>query len=253
MTKTDRRNLSKLAAVAATATAAAQISADQPIRVGFVGVGGRGSGLLRNLLKLEKVEVVALCDINEENLTRAQSMVTEAGQTKPEGYSRGETDFRRLCDRNDLDLVITATPWQWHTPVSVAAMNAGKHAATEVPAAQTVEQCWQLVETSEKTGKQCTILENDCYYRYVLFTLNIIRAGLLGRSAVRRSRLHARHPRREIRSRTQRRALAHRAVGRSQRQPVSYPSHRPAGVVDGHQPRRPVRLLDFDEHKGPQR
>jgi predicted dehydrogenase len=107
-------------------------------------------------------------------------MVSEARQTKPEGYSRGVTDFRRLCDRSDLDLVINATPWQWHTPISVAAMNAGKHAATEVPAAQTVEECWQLVETSEKTGKQCVVLENDCYYRHVLFVLNIIRAGLLG-------------------------------------------------------------------------
>ncbi len=177
----ERRDVLKFAAVAASASAAAgQTTDDKPFRVGFVGVGGRGRGLLRNLLRLEKVEVPALCDINEENLARAQTMVTEAGQPKPEGYSRGDTDFRRLCDRNDLDLVINATPWQWHTPISLAAMNSGKHAATEVPAAQTVDECWQLVETAEKTGKQCVILENDCYYRYVLFTLNIIRAGLLG-------------------------------------------------------------------------
>jgi predicted dehydrogenase len=181
MSKTlQRRDVVKLAAAASLSAAAAQAADDKPLRVGFVGVGGRGRGLLRNLLKLERVEVPALCDINEENLARAQGMVAEAGQAKPEGYSRGETDFRRLCERADLDLVINATPWQWHTPISLAAMNAGKHAATEVPAAQTVEECWQLVETSEKTGKQCTILENDCYYRYVLFTLNIIRAGLLG-------------------------------------------------------------------------
>jgi predicted dehydrogenase len=175
-----RRDLLKLAAAASLSAAAAPAAGDQPIRVGFVGIGGRGRGLLRNLLKLKNVEVPALCDINEENLARAQTMVAEAGQTKPEGYSRSETDFRRLCDRSDLDLVFNATPWQWHTPISVAAMNAGKHAATEVPAAQTVEESWQLVETSEKTGKHCTVLENDCYYRHVLFVLNIIRAGLLG-------------------------------------------------------------------------
>jgi predicted dehydrogenase len=175
-----RRDLLKLAAAAGLSASAAQAAEDKPIRVGFVGIGGRGRGLLRNLLKLKNVAVPALCDINEENLARAQTMVAETGQAKPEGYSRSETDFRRLCDRTDLDLVFNATPWQWHTPISVAAMNAGKHAATEVPAAQTVEECWQLVETSEKTGKHCTVLENDCYYRHVLFVLNIIRAGLLG-------------------------------------------------------------------------
>ncbi|MCP5115436.1 MAG: Gfo/Idh/MocA family oxidoreductase, partial [bacterium] len=127
----------------------------------------------------EGVEIPALCDIDESRLARAQDLVQTAGQAKPEGYSRGDTDFLRLCDRDDLDLVINATPWQWHTPIAVAAMKAGKHAATEVPAAQTVEECWELVETSEKTGRHCVVLENDCYYRYVLFVLNMIRAGVL--------------------------------------------------------------------------
>jgi predicted dehydrogenase len=150
------------------------------IRVGFVGTGGRGTGLLRQLLRLEGVQVPALCDIKEANLARAQDLVVKAGQPRPEGYSRSETDFRRLCDRNDLDLVMNATPWEWHTPIAVAAMNAGKDTATEVPAAQTLEECWQLVETSEKTGKQCIILENDCYYREVLLVMNLIHKGMLG-------------------------------------------------------------------------
>ena len=81
----------------------------------------------------------------------------KAGQPKPEGYSRGETDFRRLCQQEDLDLVLTATPWEWHVPVCLAAMNNGKHAATEVPAAVTLEECWQLVETAEKTGRHCVM------------------------------------------------------------------------------------------------
>ena len=93
--------------------------------IGLVGVGGRGSGHLRNLLRMEGVTVPAVCDINEERVARAQTRVEEAGQPKPEAYSRSETDFRRLCERNDLDLVINATPWKWHVPVSVAAMNAG--------------------------------------------------------------------------------------------------------------------------------
>ncbi len=150
------------------------------VRVGFVGTGGRGTELLRNLLRLEGVRIVALCDINEANLARAQDLVQKAGQPRPPGYSKSDTDWQRLCDRDDLDLVVNATPWQWHAPISVAAMKAGKHAATEVPAAQTVEQCWELVETSEKTGRHCALLENDCYYREVLMILNMLRDGLLG-------------------------------------------------------------------------
>lgn len=181
----DRRDVLQLGTAAGLGFAASELLASQagadakPLRAGFVGVGGRGTGLLRVLLRLG-VQVPALCDINEANLARAQGLVEKAGQPKPEGYSGGDTDFRRLCDRNDLDVVFNATPWQWHTPIAVAAMNAGKHTATEVPAALTVEECWQLVETSEKTGKHCSMLENDCYYREVLLILNLIRKGLLG-------------------------------------------------------------------------
>jgi predicted dehydrogenase len=174
-----RRDVLKMGAAMAVAPA---VNASPPknIRIGFVGTGGRGTGLLSQLLKLPGVQVLALCDIVEARLTRAQNMVVKSGQPKPEGYSRGEEDFRRLCDRNDLDLVINATPWQWHTPIAVAAMKAGKDTATEVPAAQSLEECWQLVETSEKTGKQCLILENDCYYREVLLVMNLLQKGLLG-------------------------------------------------------------------------
>jgi predicted dehydrogenase len=171
-----------LAAVAAGSALAQQVKPGEvkTIRIGFVGTGGRGTELLHNILRLEGVKIPAICDINEKNLARAQDAVVKANMPKPEGYSRSETDFKRLCDRTDLDLVLCATPWQWHTPVCVAAMNAGKHAATEVPAAQTVEECWQLVDTSEKTGKQCVILENDCYYRETLLILNMIRQDVLG-------------------------------------------------------------------------
>ena len=145
----NRREMLKGGALAGLGVAALSTGfAAEPlktVRIGFVGTGGRGTGLLGNLLRLEGVKVRALCDINEANLARAQDLVQKAGQPRPQGYSKGETDWQRLVDRNDLDLVINATPWQWHTPISVAAMKAGKHAATEVPAAQTVEQCWELV------------------------------------------------------------------------------------------------------------
>lgn len=152
----------------------------ETVRVGFVGIGNRGSYLLEVLLGLEGIKVKAVCDIKQDRVEKAQKMVQEAGQTKPTGYFRGETDFERLCDRNDLDLVINATPWQWHTPISVAAMKAGKHAATEVPAALTIDECWQLVETSEKTNKHCIMLENCCYWRHVMMILNMTRQGMFG-------------------------------------------------------------------------
>ena len=89
-----------------------------------------GSDHVRYLLKIEGVEIKAVCDIVEEKVRRIQQWVVEAGQPEPEGYSRGEWDFLRLCERDDLDLVFTATPWEWHVPICVAAMKAGKHAAT---------------------------------------------------------------------------------------------------------------------------
>lgn len=170
-------------AVAATETdvnSVQKLSDGKMLRIGFVGVGDRGSCLLKILLELEGVQVRALCDIREDRVTRAQRWVVEAGQKIPSGYSKGDTDFKRLCETEDLDLVITATPWQWHVPVCVAAMEEGKHAATEVPAAVTLDECWQLVETAEKNGKHCMMLENYYYFRKAMTILNMIRKGLFG-------------------------------------------------------------------------
>jgi hypothetical protein len=148
--------------------------------IGFVGIGARGSDLLKVLLKLEGVQIKAVCDIIEDRATRAQRWAKEAGKGEPRTYTQGETDFRRLCLQDDLDLIITATPWKWHTPVCVAAMEAGKHAATEVPAAITLDECWQLVEASEKASRYCMMLENYCYFRNVMLVLNMVRKGLFG-------------------------------------------------------------------------
>jgi len=151
-----------------------------PVRIGYVGVGGMGSSHVRNLLRIEGVEIRAVCDIVEEKVARVQQWVVEAGQEKPEGYSRGPTDFKRLCDRHDIDLVYNATPWEWHVPICVAAMEAGKHAATEVPAATTLDECWQLVETAEKTRRHCVMMENCCYDRPEMLCLVLAQKGLLG-------------------------------------------------------------------------
>ncbi len=150
------------------------------VRIGFVGVGGMGTAHVRNLLKIDGVEIRAVGDLFTERIERVQNMCKEAGKYVPEGYSKGEYDFYRLCDRDDIDLVYTATPWKWHTPICVTAMESGKHAATEVPAALTIDECWQLVETSERTKKYCIMMENCCYDRIELMVLNLVRKGLLG-------------------------------------------------------------------------
>ena len=159
----DRRSFVKAGAAAGAAWAlgracfAAEASEGKArpidqVRVGLVGVGSRGSWLLKLLLDQEGVAVKAVCDLIPERVAKAQDTVAAAKQPRPTGYSRGETDFRRLCETEELDLVVNATrPWKWHVPISVAAMTAGKHAATEVPAAETIEECWQLVETARKT------------------------------------------------------------------------------------------------------
>jgi predicted dehydrogenase len=158
----------------------AEDTVKKEVRLGFVGIGSRGTVLLRFALMTDGVEIPALCDINEEHLSRAKRLVERSGKKIPDGYSKGPEDFRRLVERPDLDAVVVATPREWHTPVMVAAMKAGKYGATEVPASTSVDECWQLVETSERTGKPCMMLENYCYFRNVMMVLNMARQGFLG-------------------------------------------------------------------------
>jgi predicted dehydrogenase len=136
--------------------------------------------LLDDLLAVQGVVVKAVCDIVPEKVEEAQARVVEAGQPRPEGYAKGETEYERLCERGDLDLAYIATPWNWHVRMAVAAMEGGAHAGVEVPAASTLEGCWRLVETSERTRRHCVMLENVCYGWSERLVLNMVRAGELG-------------------------------------------------------------------------
>ncbi len=152
----------------------------KPVHIGSVGVGGRGTGLLEILLTVQGVEVPAVCDVNHAAATHARDLVARSGRAKPELYTRGDEDFKRLMDRGDLDAVIIATPWEWHTPMAVCAMKAGKYVGVEVPCAITLDQCWDLVKTHETTGVPCMMLENWSFRRDNLAVLNMIRKGLFG-------------------------------------------------------------------------
>lgn len=150
------------------------------VRIAFVGTGGMGTAHVRNLARIDGCRVTAIADVDADNAAAAAAVVTDAGHAAPTLYTRGEMDFLRLCETEDVDLVYTATPWRWHVPVCLAAMENGKHAACEVPIAVTLEECWQLVEAAEKHRRHCIMMENVCYGRMEMMVLNLVRQGLLG-------------------------------------------------------------------------
>jgi hypothetical protein len=149
------------------------------VRIGIVGLGQRGSGAVERLAYIDGVEITALCDKYPDRVAAAQKTLEKMKRPKAKEYS-GDEGYKALCESNDVDLVYTPTPWHLHTPVALHAMRNGKHAAVEVPAAVTMDQCWELVETSEKTKKHCMMLENCCYDFFELLTLNLVRNGLFG-------------------------------------------------------------------------
>lgn len=151
----------------------------EKVRVGIIGLGMRGPGAVKRLSYIEGVEIKALCDLREEKARKASALLGGTAH-RPEIYAGNAYEWKKLCERDDLDLVYIATPWDWHTPMAVYAMEQGKHAAVEVPAATTLDECWQLVETSERTKKHCTMLENCCYDFFELLTLNMARQGFFG-------------------------------------------------------------------------
>lgn len=154
----------------------------EKIRWGFIGVGSRGTGHLKTILQLDHAEVTAISASYQNDLEEAQKLIVEK-QGKPAQVYGGDQDFeswKTLLEDDQVDAVIISTPWEQHAPQAVAAMEAGKHAFIEVPAALTLEECWALVDTSERTGRHCMMLENCNYGREELAVLNMVRKGLFG-------------------------------------------------------------------------
>ena len=150
------------------------------LRVAFVGVGLQGGNHVRNFVRIPGVEIVAICDIDGPRAAEVGHWVVEAGQRAPDLYTRGEEDYRRVCERADVDLVFNSTPWRWHVPICLEALESGKHTAVEVPAAYTVDDCWELVEAAERTRRHCVMMENCNYGRAEMMVLNMVRQGLFG-------------------------------------------------------------------------
>ncbi|MGM0933135.1 MAG: Gfo/Idh/MocA family protein [Bacteroidota bacterium] len=151
----------------------------ETVRIGFIGLGMRGPQAVNRMSQIEGVEIKALCDLRPESVEKTKALLENTSHD-PDLYSGSDYAWKEMVDRDDLDLIYIATPWEWHTPMAVYAMNAGKHAAVEVPAAKNIDECWELVETSERTKKHCMMLENCCYDFFELLTLNMARQGFFG-------------------------------------------------------------------------
>ncbi|MFF0474688.1 Gfo/Idh/MocA family protein [Streptomyces sp. NPDC004284] len=150
------------------------------VRVGIVGYGNRGAGMIGNFLALPWVRVVAVCDPVREKAERASAAVVAAGQPAPALYTHGADDYENLCTRTDLDFVYVATPWEAHFPIARAAMLGGKHVGVECPVAMELTELWELVDLSEQTRRHCMQLENCCYGRNEMRVLRMAHAGKFG-------------------------------------------------------------------------
>ena len=184
MAKTlNRRKFIKTSALAGTAalmTPKTLFSKNKKIKIGFIGTGLRGQWMVHLSTKYPEVSIPAICDIDKNMIASTVKILKKSGREEPRIYSNGDEDFINMVKNEDLDAVYIATPWEWHHPMAVASMENGIHVGTEVPAALTVQDCWDLVNTSERTGKHCMIMENVNYRRDVMAVLNMVREGLFG-------------------------------------------------------------------------
>lgn len=204
MSKIDRRNFMK-STLAASAAAGLSACSKEPqtspkgwtvtgspsvmnltvpamdrVRVGLIGVGERGSGFVTRFCNIDGVDIVAICDTHQLVLDRAQSIISEHDKPAAATYTGHDEAYRDLLERDDIDIVVIATPWRWHAPMAIETMESGKHAFVEVPAVISVEEAWQLVDTAERTQMNCMMMENVCYGREELMALNMVRQGLFG-------------------------------------------------------------------------
>lgn len=150
------------------------------VRVGFIGLGSRGPAAVRRFTHIPGVEIVALCDLHPERVEKTQHILRKADLPEAVGYSGKEESWKELCNREDIDLVYIATDWKRHAEMMIYAMEQGKHVACEVPAAMTMEEIWNVINTSERTRRHCMQLENCVYDFFELTTLNMAQNGVFG-------------------------------------------------------------------------
>lgn len=149
------------------------------VRVAFIGLGKRGKQAINNFMYIDGVEIVAICDMVEENVLEVQQILNNYDKPRTTAYT-GPDDWRKICERTDIDLVYICTDRDLHATIAVYAMLHDKHVAVEVPAANTLEECWELVNTAEKTRKHCVMLENCCYAQFEMAVFNMAQQNIFG-------------------------------------------------------------------------
>lgn len=153
------------------------------VKVGIIGCGNRGQVLVQMfdwLIKNNKAEVVAVSDLRKEKTDILNAHLKKTHGKSAKAYYGGEDEWKKIAERDDIDLLIIATPWEYHTPMSLYGMEQGKHVACEVPIAYTLEDCWKLIETAERTQKHCMMMENCCFNNEELWVLNMVNQGVFG-------------------------------------------------------------------------
>ena len=153
---------------------------DQKLNIGLIGIGLRGTNHLNNLLQRDDISIKAICDIDPTRIQLAQDLIKKKNQVKPQVFGKNDYDYRNLLDLKEVDAVIISTPWLWHTRMAKDAMKAGKYTGVEVSAANTMEECWDLVNAHEETGTHLMILENVNYRRDILAILNMVKQDIFG-------------------------------------------------------------------------
>ncbi|MDX1283588.1 MAG: Gfo/Idh/MocA family oxidoreductase [Draconibacterium sp.] len=149
------------------------------VRIGIIGTGNRGSHHAETISRISDVEIRAAADVLPERFERIKKNLKSTDHN-PEYYAGSHEEWKKLCERNDLDLVLITTPTYLHAEMAVYAMEQGKHVITEVPAAMTIRECWDIVKISEKTRKHCMMMENYSYMPFHITTLNMAKQGFFG-------------------------------------------------------------------------
>ena len=152
----------------------------ETVRVGFIGLGMRGPDAVERFAQIEGTDIKGLCDVEADRVEKCQEILEKLGRPRAMGYSGSTEAYKEMCECDDIDLIYIATDWIHHAPLAIYAMEHGKHVAIEVPAAISMEEIWQLINTSERTRKHCMMLENCVYDFFEIATLNMAQQGLFG-------------------------------------------------------------------------
>lgn len=150
------------------------------IKIGIIGTGFRGQNHIELLCARPDVEIAAFADPDKKMIAIAQKILTDAKRNKATEYTNGNDDYKNLLEKEKLDAVIIATPWEYHIPQALQAIKSGVIAGVEVCGAMNIQECWDLVLLSEQKNIPVMILENVCYRRDILAIHNMVRKGLFG-------------------------------------------------------------------------